>query len=335
MNQNGLLELAPITDDPRFEGFAFVREESLRGKRSLQADFMPDNVLAQGRDWTVTPLIPRWIPQHVSGRVGPFNDYPCISLTIPVFSHRAVDALRDLLEPNGELLPLVSSLGEYYAYNATTVVDIIDHDRSNVQWANEKHVTAFEVLRYECLPEKMNSLSIFRIVEKPSTTYVSQAFVDRVQQHELQGFHFIKLWPLPEGVSWQELDKKERKKKVQVKTKRGATLAKGNAVVLRLPIAKAKPSKAEKNRLAKLMDEIDGLLYDPTAKQGAPYLGSLEGDDVVEGELRLFFSCPDANALVEKLRPWLKTRSWPGGMKVLKRYGEMADANCRDEYAEL
>jgi hypothetical protein len=335
MNQNGLFELAPITDDPRFEGFAFVREESLRGKRSLQADFMPDNVLTQGRSWTVTQLTPLWIPQHVVGRVRPFNDHPCISLTIPAFSRRAVDVLREYLEPNGELLPLISAIGEHYVYNVTTVVDILDHERSKVQWANEKHITAFEILRYECLAEKMADLSIFRMVEKPSTTYVSQVFVDRVRQHELQGFHFIKLWPLPDGASWQEEDKKERKKKVQVKTKRGPAPVKGNTVVLRLAIAKAKPSKAEKDRLAKIMDEIDAMLYDPAAKPNAPLLGSLEGDDVVEGELRLFLSCPDADALVEKLRPLLNNLTWDGGVKVLKRYGALTDASSREEYVEL
>jgi hypothetical protein len=181
----------------------------------------------------------------------------------------------------------------------------------------------------------MDGLSIFRLVESAARTFVTQMFMDRVRQHELQGFHFIKLWPSPEGVSRQELDKQEHKKRVQVKAKRGAASVKGNTVVLRFLTAKAKASKQDKARLAKLMDEIDSLLYQPAAKQDSPYLGSLEGDDVVEGELRLFLSCPDANALVEKLRPWLNALSWPGGVKVLKRYGELSDPNCPEEYAEL
>lgn len=168
-----------------------------------------------------------------------------------------------------------------------------------------------------------------------SRTFVTQAFADRVRQHQLQGFHFVKLWPLPEGVSWQEKDKKQRKKKLQVKTKRGTTPVKGNTVVLRLPIAKTKPSKQEKDRLAKVMDVIDALLYDPAAKSDSPLLGNLEGKDVVEGELRLFLSCPDADVLVEKLRPWLKRISWDGPVKVLKRYGNYMAVSCREEYVEL
>ncbi len=342
MTENALYDLQPITDNPKYEGFAFVREESIRGKSiggqsRIEWDFGPDDVKTKGRAWTITRMAKVWTPQPVVGRVHSFNDYPCVNLIIPAFSRRAVDALRDFLEPNGELLPLVSTVGEYYAYNITTVADILDQERSEIQWMSAKHTfdQIFEINRYECLAEKMAGLSIFRLVERSSFTYVTQAFVDRANKHGLQGFHFIKLWPLPKGVSWRDEYRKEWKKEAQVETKRGRTPVKGNTVVLMLPIAKAKASKAEKERLSKFMDEIDALLYDPVAKRNDPCFGSLEGDEHVEGELRLFLSCPDADALVENLRPWLKTLSWDGGVKVLKRYGEYVDAGCREEYVDL
>src|SRR5258707_1021726 len=128
MDTNGLYKLEPIADNPKFEGFAFVREESLRGNGPFVWDFGPDDVKTKGRGWTITPLAPIWTPQPVIGRVRSFNDYPCVDLIIPAFSRRAVDALRDFIEPNGELLPLVSPVGEYFAYNTTTVADILDHE---------------------------------------------------------------------------------------------------------------------------------------------------------------------------------------------------------------
>jgi hypothetical protein len=134
MPENALYNLDPITDDPEFAGFRFVREESLRGQGRLTWDFDPDDVQTKGRAWTVTRMAPTWKPQPVLGRVQPHNDYPCVNLTVPAFNRRAVDALRDFLEPNGELLPLVSSVGEYYAYNITTVVDCLDHERSEIEW---------------------------------------------------------------------------------------------------------------------------------------------------------------------------------------------------------
>ena len=82
----------------------------------------------RGRNWTVPPLAPFWTPQRVIGQVRPFNDYPCVDLIVPAFSRKAVDALRNLLEPNGELLPLVAEVGEYFAYNITTVADILDQN---------------------------------------------------------------------------------------------------------------------------------------------------------------------------------------------------------------
>ena len=99
---------------------------------------------------------------------------------------------------------------------------------------------------------------------------------------------------------------------------------KGNSVVLRFQTAKVKHSKAEKALLAKFMDDIDALLYDPSAD--AAFYGSLEGDDRVDWELRLFLSCPNADALVEKLRPWLERMPWKGPLFVMKRYGVYTDS---------
>jgi hypothetical protein len=201
MSENALYELTCMTRDPEFEGFGFVREESIRGKKWLSDDFQTDDLQTKGRSWTVTRMASIWTPQLVAGRVDPREDYPCVNLTIPAFSRRAVDALRDFLEPNGELLPLVSSVGEYYAYNITTVADILDHEKSDIEWPPANRVIARQIRHYECISEKLAGLSIFRIVEQPHWTLVHQVFVDRVRQHRLNGFDFIRLYPLPDGTS--------------------------------------------------------------------------------------------------------------------------------------
>jgi hypothetical protein len=197
MPENVIYNLKPIMGDPKFEGFGFGDAPSLRGKGRLAFDFDPDNIQTRRREWTITRMAPTWSPQPVFGQVHLDNDYPCVNLTVPAFSRRAVDALRDLLEPNGELLPLASSGGEYYAYNITTVVDILDHQLSDIVWFDEKHDVAIRVRRYECIPEKLTGLSIFRLVELPSSTFVHQVFIDRVGEHKLRGFVFKRLYPLP------------------------------------------------------------------------------------------------------------------------------------------
>jgi hypothetical protein len=201
MPENALYLLNQIVDNPEFKGFAFVRDESLRNKGLLDSDFMPDDIPTNGRAWTVTRMASTWSSQPVVGRVQPHNDYPCVNLTIPAFSRRAVDALRDFLEPNGELLPLVSPIGEYYAYNITTVVDILDHERSDIVWYDENHDIAIRIPHYECFPDKLAGLSIFRLVELPASPFVHQVFVDRVRQHGLRGFDFKRLYPLRDNIA--------------------------------------------------------------------------------------------------------------------------------------
>lgn len=337
MGQNALYQLEPITDNPMYEGFAFVRQESLRGELGIVSDFGTNNIKTNGRAWTVPPLKPFWTPQHVVGRVKSFNDYPCVDLIIPAFSRRAVDALRGYLEPNGELLPLVSTVGEYYAYNIITVADIIDIEKSEIEWLddNRDFSNIFSIEKYECIAEKMVDLSIFRIIEMPTSTFVTQAFVDRVYDYGLQGFHFIKHWPLPKGTTWREEDDKEREKSLRVKTEKGTKQIKGNTVVLRLSLAKAIPNKSEKSQFALLMDGLDSLLSPSSAEPNSSYLGNLEGDDLIENEFRLFLSCPDADQLAAILRPWLKSLHWKGEVKILKRYGVYTDPNCREEYLDL
>lgn len=44
----------------------------------------------------------------------PIGDFPSLIANVPVFSRRAVLALKDLLEANGELLPITCAGDEYY-----------------------------------------------------------------------------------------------------------------------------------------------------------------------------------------------------------------------------
>lgn len=328
-----IYELQPITDDPRYDGFGFEREDSLRGKLTLSYDFMPDDIPSKGRDWTVTRLAPFWEPQTVEGRVRLFNDYPCVNLSVPAFSRRAVDALRDFIEPNGELLPLKSKVGEYFAYNVTTVADILDLKRSKVDWLDEVRGIADTIDFYEFDESKLCGLSIFRLVEEPSSTFVADVFVERVTSNYLNGFNFIKVWPFPKGVNWQQEERQRRRKLLQVKTKRGIKKIKGNTVVIGLSLMRSNASKGEKKRIAEIEDELDTLLVEQEA--AAMYYGNLEGNDQIRGECRLFISCPDADALIDKLRPWLTDLQWEGQVTVLKRYGEFVDPDAPEEIVEV
>jgi hypothetical protein len=321
---NNVYLLGKITDDPRYDGFSY---------RGFPECF-PRN--RTSRDWRVIRLQPTWKPIEVRGRVRTFNDFPCVNLTRPAFSARAVEAMRDMLEPNGELLPLKTPEGAYYAYNTTTIADVLDARRSEVRWLpNQKPITAVFIERYEFVAEKVRDLTIFRIPEEPANVFVTETFATRVRERGLRGFEFRKVWPLPPGVFWLKLAKEMRIKAHADGLPKGQTV-KGNTVVIILSLANphSRGTSAEKRAVERLMDELDALLVD--VDSDAPAVGSLEGHDYgVPGECRLFLVCPDADALITRLRPWLKELNWPAGFGVVKRYGHFTNQDAPEELVEL
>ena len=204
-------DLRPVLDDRRFEGFA-CDSESIRGKLTFPEDFLPDSPAI---DQQAPRLAAIWKPPAVTGRVRPHNDYPCVNLIIPAVSRRAVDALRDLLGPNGELLPLRSDIGEYFIYHVTTMVDVLDRDRSDVRWFSDDpgpwDARAMTIDHFEFVPGRLEGLTIFNIPELAGDPLVTDAFKERVEAAGLQGFDFVKVWPLPRGTNWRQLHKKKRR----------------------------------------------------------------------------------------------------------------------------
>ena len=194
-------KLSPILDVPEYEGFGWHdRLHSVRGQPSATMDFQPDKA-PPGEQEVAPRLADLWTPVRVIGNVRPWNDYPCIGLSLPAFSGRAVDALRDLLEPNGELLPLISDVGEYYAYNVTTVADVLDEEKSEISWGLEQ-AYASRIIRFEFHADRLDRLAIFRIPQTTVECLVTEVFAERVREHRLQGFHLAKVWPLPPDADW-------------------------------------------------------------------------------------------------------------------------------------
>jgi hypothetical protein len=319
-----LFKVQVITDNPLFEGFGIEKGPSLLGRKDLDQDMTPGYGASKSRDWTPALLSKTWKPPIVKGRVSSFNDFPGISMTLPAFSRRACDALRPFLEPNGELLPLNSAVGEYYFYNITRIVDALDVQDSICDFWCDPPTTATDISYFAFHRERLAGLSIFRIIEKPIFTIVTDEFVKEVRRNRLNGFEFTKIWPLPHGVNWRLYHKEQ---------KREAETQKKNTVVVTLVMAGTAPAADEKELLENIEDQVDGQLA--VSAVDAPYFGSYEGHDIVEREYRMFLSCPDADALVKKLLPWLKELRWPGKIHVLKRYGEMYNDKAKEKRVEL
>ncbi len=243
-----------------------------------------------------------------------------MGMMIPAFSRRAADALRDYLEPNGELLPLIHPAGEYYAYNCTRIAEVLDHENSKGLWSRLDPRLALDIEYFSIFPERLAGLTIFRMRELPNIVFVTTPFVDRVREHGLNGFHFAKVWPWPPGTNYRLEDKKNCQADTRFRTAHGDVDIKAQSLVLCFPLAGAKLSGDEKKRIADVEDEIDAQLFTPTLD--TPYFGSLEGKKTAKGVTKLYLSCPDADALFRKLEPWLNALVWqPRPMVVVRTVG--------------
>lgn len=318
MAVGAVYRLLPMVGDPRFEGFASA-QTSCRGKGRLLDDFIPDT---DSFGWQPPLLAGVWKPLPVIGRVRPFNDYPCINLQIPAFSQRAVDALGEFLTANGELLPLKTDVGPYFAYNVTTVGDVLNVEGSDVVWLTEGE-RALTINRYAFHPERLEGRSIFRLAHEPMAVLVTDAFVQRAKNAQLKGLDLIKLWTDKGRAGSQSPAASAGRSR----SKRKAL--KGNSLIVVLKLAGRSKTKAEERRVDALMDELDGLLA--ATDPNTPAVGALEGHDYAGGECRLFLSCPDADALAAKLRPWLERLDWKGAVEAVKRYGEYVDGDAPAE----
>ncbi len=205
-NAESIFLLNKVVDDPKFEGFALANGESLLGREDLYDDISPFQMVlnnAQG-----VSLADVWHAPCVTGNVRPENDFPCVNLTLPVFSERACDVLSDYLEPNGELLPLKTEVGSYFFYHITTLVDALDLQSSRFVYGrlNKKKIRDIEYFVFKS--GVADKFSIFRIKEKPIHTIVSESFLRRVIDNKLNGFEFSRIWPIPKNEDWRTFDKR-------------------------------------------------------------------------------------------------------------------------------
>jgi hypothetical protein len=201
MNRVQLLK--PIIDNPRFSGLELL--DPLRDERgfSIVERFFgfgtsdPEDITRPhwfNDGWTPLP-VRNPLPSQV-------NDYPCVDLRIPAFSRRAVDALRPLLEANGELLPLKCQNGDFVTFNPTVMSDALRIDGSDIDWffparANIRSPRLARSIRfYDFAAPAVEKLAIFRLPIDPFTIYATDEFVRAVEHNSLQGFHFELVWPL-------------------------------------------------------------------------------------------------------------------------------------------
>ncbi|GAB5403268.1 MAG: hypothetical protein Aurels2KO_14990 [Aureliella sp.] len=316
-----VFKLKPSLHDPMFAGIEFGdKYKSLLGKEFSIEDFKP--VRDEDGNWKYTSLARKWQEVQVVGAVRSFNDYPCHSLSEPAFSHRAVNALKDVLVQDGELLPVQHKVGRFYIYNLRTVAEGLL--KATTKYERFPNGDVLRIKWFDFYKRKLQGKTIFRLAERPFEVYVTDEFKERVEAAALNGFHFIKVWPYPRNVDWRDEETKWRKKNSQELKLRGECL------ILRFRLAGATPTAKEKRLIKKYETELVDLLSNQTSVED-PYFGSFDASESVDGDHRIFISGPDVELLSEFLKGWIDANAWPGAFHMVKRKGHILDRQAKEE----
>jgi hypothetical protein len=142
----------------------------------------------RGPTWTAVPV------KRVSrgdNQIFHASDFPWLGNYALIMRQRAVDALRDLLERNGELLPLTSDV-PLWVLNTQTIDALDEENSSIVRFKSSGAIMTIDKLAL--IESRIGDCDIFKIPMRASATYVSERFVQRVKDAALIGLEFRPVW---------------------------------------------------------------------------------------------------------------------------------------------
>ncbi len=121
------------------------------------------------------------------------SDFPWLGSHALVMRRSAVDALRELLDANGEVLPLATEDDvELFIYNAQ-VVDGLDEAQSTIDRLPGTDLV-LNIKKPAFVPSTVRGLDLFRVPYRAMPTYVSERFVERYNSAGLRGLDLNEVW---------------------------------------------------------------------------------------------------------------------------------------------
>jgi hypothetical protein len=105
-------------------------------------------------------------------------------------TRRGVDILSPVIEPYGEFLPLISTAGEFYAYNTTYTIDALDHEASNfTRFPSSGRISGWNQLAFK--EDMIADVPLFLVPEFPrGHLFLTEHFVECCVRHDLRGVKF-------------------------------------------------------------------------------------------------------------------------------------------------
>lgn len=121
------------------------------------------------------------------------SDFPWLGSDALIMRRSAVDALHEILEANGEVLPLSTNDGvDLFVLNAH-VVDALDEANSSLmKFPGTNRIMRIRKVAF--VASKVEGIDVFRLPHRASPTYMSERFVERVKGAGLRGLVFKEVW---------------------------------------------------------------------------------------------------------------------------------------------
>jgi hypothetical protein len=139
-----------------------------------------------------------WQPPHVQ-RVRPTKRSGNKPADLPsrvdelIMRRPAMEALRDVLDAYGEVLPLATDDGvELFVHNVCVVLDALDKERTEFHPVPE--TTIVWVQKPVFIESAIGDVEMFRVPEDPLRVYYTERFVQRVKTLKLKGTDFTPVW---------------------------------------------------------------------------------------------------------------------------------------------
>jgi hypothetical protein len=196
--------------------------------------------------------------------------------------------------------------------------------KSEVKWfPSAKGVKALDITRFEFAKARLRGLTLFRLKQSPGFKLVTEEFKQRVESACLNGFSFTKVWPLPLGVYWRDAEIEERKRRSKKLNLQGQSL------ILRFRPKDDRPSLPEEKQIKRYVKVLNELLTNQQSITD-PYYGSVESYEFVDGDFRIFLSCPDVESLLDYLDDWIQKNDWAGEFHFVKRSGHIFDSKASE-----
>ncbi|SET50382.1 hypothetical protein SAMN05216412_107134 [Nitrosospira multiformis] len=119
-----------------------------------------------------------------------YSDFPWLGEHVPFLRKPAVEALGHILLKYGQLLPVRGE--EVWLFNATTALDALDHERSQIVYFDDGNILAIE--RHVFDRGRIGTAEVFKLSMRASPVFVTDSFVEQVRSAGLRGVSFKALW---------------------------------------------------------------------------------------------------------------------------------------------